>query len=197
MANESRPENNAPRETEGSAPISGSHQTSESVASEVRHRGNHETTEDNIVVSSPAHDERESPLSPAPSTVVSDPFDPSYSPRSPSPDDRNTPIDSEVPDEEFDLGDYNDPPRSLSPCSEGVNDPVSDECPHKTADNSAGAGGSPTAVESLRAIQAELIPGYEGPDARTEEATTSSARVNLPLFPGLLTQLMRGEHINP
>lgn len=152
------------------------------------------------MVSSSAHDERESPLSPAPSTVVSDPFDPSYSPRSLSPDDRNTPVDSEVPDEEFDLGDYNDPPCSLSPCSEGVNDPVSDECPHKTAGNSpgAGAGGSPTAIESLRAIQVELIPGYEGPDARREQPATSSAQVDFPLlFPGLPTRLTRGDHIDP
>lgn len=146
-------------------------------------------------MSSSAHDELESPLSPAPSTVVSDPFDPSYSPRSPSLDDRNTPVDSEVPDEEFDLGDYNDPPRSLSPCSEGVNDPVSDECPHKTTGNSpgAGAGGSSTAVESLMAIQAELIPGYERGDARCDQPTTAAARSDLLLFPGLPTRCSHDE----
>lgn len=155
--------------------------------------------QDVIVISSPDYDEPESSLSPAPSTVVSDPFDPSYSPRSPSSDGRNNSVDPAVLDEDFDIGDYNDPPRSPSNISDGVDGSEVDRFQQATVGNgSAGNARSPTAVDALRAIQAEMIPGYEGGDARDEQSTGATAHSDEPLlFPGLPTRHTREEHTAP
>lgn len=149
------------------------------------------------MISSSEYDEPESSLTPAPSTVVSDPFDPSYSPRSPSSDGRNMSVDPAVLDDDFDLSDYNAPPESPSTSSEEVDSSDSDEGAHKAVDDSSCTcpGGSISAVEALRAIQTELIPGYEDGDARNERSTGDGAASDLPLlFPGLLTHPAREEH---
>lgn len=149
------------------------------------------------MISSSDYDEPESSLTPAPSTIVSDQSDPSYSPRSPSSDGRNVSVDPNVLDDDFDLGDYNAPPKSPSSSSEGVDSSESDGGAHKAVDDSSctGPGGSTSAVEELRAIQTELIPGYEDGDARNERSTGVAARSELPLlFPGLPTHHTREEH---
>lgn len=176
MANESRSENNTSRELDKSAPIYGSQRTNGS-DEETRDQGNQELIQDVIVISSSDYDERESSLSPAPSTIVSDPFDPSYSPRSPSSDGRNRSADPAVLDEDFDIDDYNAPPRSPSNSIDGVDGPESGKFPHEIVGNgSAGPVRSPTVVDALRAIQAEMIPGYEGGDARGEQSTGATVR---------------------
>lgn len=198
MANETRSENNTSRELDKSAPIDGSQRTNES-DEETRDQGNHELIQDVIVISSSDYGEPESSLSPAPSTIVSDPFDPSYSPRPPSSDGRDRSADPAVLDEDFDMDDYNAPPRSPSNSIDGVDGPESDRFPHETVDNgSAGAARSPTAVDALRAIQAEMIPGYEGGDARDVRSTGATVRLDPPLlFPGLSRQHTPEEHTIP
>lgn len=197
MANESRSENNTSREPNKSAPIDGSQRTKGS--DETQDQTNHELIQDVIVISSSDYDEPESSLSPAPSTVVSDPFDPSYSPRSPSSDGRNKSVDPAVLDEDFDIGDYNDPPRSPSNSSNGLDDSESARLAHETVGNgSAGTARSPTAVDALRAIQAEMIPGYEGGDAKDEQSTGDTVRSDPPLlFPGLPTRHTPEKHTIP
>lgn len=173
--------------SEGHVPISERQRINGSDVEGIQDR---EVIQDVIVISSPDYDEPESSLSPAPSTVVSDPFDPSYSPKSPSSDGRNKSVDPAVLDEDFDIGDYNDPPRSPSNSSNGLDDSESARLPHETVGNgSAGTSRSPTAVDALRAIQAEMIPGYEGGDARDEQSTGATVRSEPPLlFPGLPTR---------
>lgn len=189
MANESRSENNTSREPDKSAPIDVSEGT-EGSDEKTRDQENHELIQEVIVISSSNHDEPESSLSPAPSTVVSDPFDPAYSPKSPSSDGRNRSVDPTVLDEDFDIGDYNAPPRSPSDSSDGVDCFESDKMPYETVhDGSAVTARSLTAVDELRAIQAEMIPGYEGGDARSEQSTEAITRSDPPLlFPGLPTR---------
>lgn len=195
VANESRSENNTSREPDESAPIDMSQRTNGSDKKTRDQGSNHELIQDVIVISSSDYDDPESSLSPAPSTVVSDPFDPSYSPRSPSSDGRNKSVDPAVLDEDFDIGDYNDPPRSPSDGSNGLDGSESDRFPQETAGNGfAGTARSPTAVDALRAIQAEMIPGYEGGDARDEHSTGATARSDPTLlFPGLPTRHTREE----
>lgn len=171
-------------------PNNSSQQTNGNYVEELQEHGNHESVEETIVVSSSDY-EPESSTTPAPSTVVSDPFDPSYSPRSPSSDSRNISVEPNAPDEDFDIGDYNDPPRSPSTSSEGVDGSENDEGAHKAVDDSSRAppGGSPSAVEALRAIQTELIPGYEDDDTRSEPSTRGTERSDMSLlFPGLATR---------
>lgn len=176
-------------------PDNNSHETNGSDVEELHEREIHESVEETIVVSSSDY-EPESSSTPAPSTVVSDPFDPSYSPRSPSSDDRNMSVDPKSLDEDFDIADYNDPPRSPSTRSEGVDGSESDEGADKVVDNSSRAcpSGSPSAVEALRAIQTEMIPGYEDSDSRSEQSTRGTERSDMSLlFPGLTTRQTREE----
>lgn len=191
MANESLSGNITSKKPEGHVPIDGQQRRSG-----VEGIQDHEAIQDVIVISSSDYDEPESSLSPAPSTVVSDPFDPSYSPRSPSSDGRNKSVDPAVLDEDFDIGDYNDPPRSPSNSSNGLDDFESDRLLHEIVGNgSAGTARSPTAVDALRAIQAEMIPGYEGGDARGEQSAGATALSDPPLlFPGLPTRRTCEEH---
>lgn len=148
------------------------------------------------MITSSDYDESERSPTPPPSTIVSDPFDPSYSPRSPSSDDRNMSVDPTTLDEDFDIGDYNDPPRSPSTSSEGADGSESDDGTREAADDSSRArpGGSLSAVEALRAIQTELIPGYEDGDARSEQSTRDTERSDMTLlFPGLAARQTREE----
>lgn len=188
-ANESRSEKNSSSPTEGYVLIKGSQQVHGSDIEELKGHENRKSVEETIVVSSSDHEGSESSPSPAMSTVVSDPFDPSYSPRSPSSDDRNVSVDPVLLDDDFDLGDYNSPPRP--PSTESVDRAE----PHESIDEAVnersctGPGGSPSAVEKLKAIQAELIPGYEDGDSRSEQSTTATAHSDLHLlFPGLATR---------
>lgn len=192
MANESLSGNITSKKLEGHVPIDGQQRTN---GSGVEGIPDHEAIQDVIVICSSDYDEPESSLSPAPSTVVSDPFDPSYSPRSPSSDGRNKSVDPAILDEDFDIGDYNDPPRSPSDGSNGLDGSESDRFPQETAGNGfAGTARSPTAVDALRAIQAEMIPGYEGGDARDEHSPGATARSDPTLlFPGLPTRHTREE----
>lgn len=195
MANEPLPGDPA-REDRENVPNDSTQQTNGSDDKELEEHDNEELIEEIIVISSSDHDEPESSLTPAASTVISDPFDPSYSPRSPSSDDRNMSVDPPVLDEDFDIGDYNDPPRSPSTSSEGVDGSGNDEGGNKAVDNSSRAcpGGSPSVVEALRAIQTELIPGYEDGDARSEQSTRDTERSDMSLlFPGLATRQTREE----
>lgn len=196
MANESLSGNTTSGKSEGHVPINGRQRINESDVEGIQ---DHEMIRDVIVISSPDYDEPESSLSPAPSTVVSDPFDPSYSPRSPSSDGRNKSVESAVLDEDFDIGDYNDPPRSPSNISDGVDCSESDRLPPEAMGNdSDGTVRSPTAVDALRAIQAEMIPGYEEGNARSEQSTGATSRSDPPLlFPGLPTRHTNEEHTTP
>lgn len=198
MANESRSDNNTSRESDKSTPKNGSQHINGS-DEQTRDQGNHELIQEVIVISSSDYDEPESSLSPAPSTVVSDPFDPAYSPKSPSSDGRNRSVDPTVLDEDFDISDYNAPPRSPSNSSDGVDCFESDKMPCETVhDGSAVPARSLTAVDELRAIQAEMIPGYEGGGARGEQSAGATARSDPPLlFPGLPTRRTCEEHTDP
>lgn len=190
MANESLPGDTA-REGRENVPNNSTQQTNGSDVEDLEEHDNQELIEEVIVISSSDHDEPESSLTPAASTAISDPFDSSYSPRSPSSDDRNMSVDPPVLDEDFDIGDYNDPPRSPSTSSEGDDASENDERVHKTVDNSSRAcpGGSPSVVEALRAIQTELIPGYEDGDSRSEQSPRDTERSDMSLlFPGLATR---------
>lgn len=190
VANEAKLGNNTSREAEAYVPIN------ENDVEEFQH-DHRESIEEVIVISSSDYDELESSLTPAPSTIVSDPFDQSYSPRSPSSDGRNMSVDPNILDDEFDLSDFNAPPEPPSTSSEGVDSSNSDEGQHKAVDDRSctGPGGSTSAVEALRAIQTELIPGYEDGYARNERSTGDAAQSELPLlFPGLPTHHMREEH---
>lgn len=127
---------------------------------------NHNLTEDSIVVISSDHDESESALSPVPSEYDGS----SSSPMSISSDSRNASVDRAVLDEDLDIGDYNDPPRSVSANSHTLVDSELGGGADETgnAKSCAGSRRSISAVEGLRAIQAELIPGYEKEDDRNE-----------------------------
>lgn len=197
-ANESRSENNSSSPTEGYVLVKGSQQVHGSDIEELQEHENRRSVEETIVVSSSDHDGSESSPSPATSTVVSDPFDPSYSPRSPSSDDRNISVDPALLDDDFDLGDYNSPPRPPGTVNESVDGAESREGTHEAANDSSctGPGGSTSAVERLKAIQAELIPGYENGDTRSEQSTIATAHSDLhSVFPGLSTHHSREEHI--
>ncbi|KAL2293443.1 hypothetical protein FJTKL_05346 [Diaporthe vaccinii] len=183
------------REGKENMPDNNSRETNGSDVEDLQEREIHESVEETIVVSSSDY-EPQSSSTPAPSTVVSDPFDPSYSPRSPSSDDRNMSVDPTGLDEDFDIDDYNDPPRSPSTSSEGAESSESDEGAQKGVDDSSRAcpGGSPSAVEALRAIQTEMIPGYEDSDSRSEQSTRGTERSDMSLlFPGLATCQAREE----
>lgn len=138
---------------------------------------NHNPTEDSIVVISSDHDESETTLSPVPSEYDGS----SYSPMSTSSDGRNASVDRAVLDEDFDIGDYNDPPRSSSANSQTVVNSELGGCADETgnAKSCAGSRRSVSAVEGLRAIQAELIPGYEKEGDRNEQNVTVRERSDL------------------
>ncbi|KAG6354716.1 hypothetical protein INS49_004734 [Diaporthe citri] len=180
VANELLPGDTS-REDRKNIPDNRSQQTNGSAVEDIQEDEIHESIEEVIVISSSDYDEPEISSTPAPSTAVSDPFDPSYSPRSPSSDDRNMSVDPPVLDEDFDIGDYNGPPRSPSTSSEGVNGSENGEGAHTAVDDSSSAcpGGSPSAVEALRAIQTELIPGYEDGDAKSEQSTRDTERSDM------------------
>lgn len=177
-------------------PNNSSQQTEGSDVAKLHEKRNHESIEEVIVITSSDYDESERSPTPAPSTVVSDPFDPSYSPRSPSSDDRNMSVDPTALDEDFDIGDYNDPPKSPSTSSQSIDGSEIDDGTRKAVDDSCCAppGGALSAVEALRAIQTELIPGYEDGDARSEQSTRDTERSDMNLlFPGLATRQTREE----
>lgn len=136
----------------------------------------HDLTEDSIVVISSDHDESGSTLSPVPSE-----YDGSCSPMSTSSDGRNASVDRAVLDEDLDIGDYNDPPRSASANSQTVVDSELGGCADETgnAKSCVGSRRSVSAVEGLRAIQAALIPGYEKEDDRNEQYVRVRERSDL------------------
>lgn len=72
-------------------------------------------------------------------------------------------------EEDFDIGDYNAPPRALS-TSQSLTPSGADRCARdgRESDPSAGCR-EPSAVEGLRAIQVELIPGYENGDVENSQ----------------------------
>lgn len=96
--------------------------------------------------------------------------------------------------EDFDIGDYNDPPVSPSGTSQsggnsGDGGPANGG-PEEMSRDSDEHVRTPSAVESLMAIQAEMIPGYnrEG-SGRVEQPTASQQQSDpLLLFPGLATR---------
>lgn len=181
-AKENEANSRRPREIQGGKGISSRQE-----------RGNHAPTEDSIVVISSEHDESESSLSPVPSEYDGDEADSSYSSRSTSSETRNASGDPTIVGEDYDIGDYNDPP--ASPGSPNQSDSDSGHGgPANAAPEEVSRDGpveTPSAVESLRAIQAELIPGYRGEgDARIEQSTAPQEQSDslLLLFPGLATR---------
>jgi hypothetical protein len=163
--------------------------------------GSRDATGDNIVAISSGHNESGSSLSPVPSEYDEDGLDSSYSSRSTSSDGRNSSVDHTAIGEDFDIGDdigdYNNPPRPPSTTSSSGADSEPGTRANEIAhmNSYAGPGRSPSAVEGLRAIQAELIPGYyEEVNSRDEQSTRGQTRSDpLLLFPGLSTRSMHEE----
>ncbi|KAG8164342.1 hypothetical protein KVR01_006260 [Diaporthe batatas] len=157
----------------------------------------HYATEDRILVTSSEHDESESSLSPVPSEYDGDEADSSYSSRSSSSDAPDASPNPTVVLEDFDIGDYNDPPISPTATSQKSANPGHGSHANDGSDEMFGNGSvvTPSAMESLRAIQVELIPGYQGECSSTvAQSTTPLERSDqLFLFPGLATRSTQEE----
>lgn len=181
-------------------PINGRDQSSGIDVEQLHKTFSHELLEEAILVTSSDDDESDSSLTPAPSSFDGDALESSYSPKSISSDDRHQSVESTVLDEDLDIGDYNEPPISHSPSISSAGDasPENERDAHEGHSSSCdGTAGSPSALEVLRAIQAELIPGYEDDSDKTEQhardAAPSDGDMAL-LFPGLPTCHMRKDH---
>ena len=122
-----------------------------------------------VVISSDSEDSGSSPT-PPPSKDDEDPFDSSYSPRSTSSDSRNISLEPTAIDEDLEISNYNASPGEPSTDSESAARSESGTHAYEKAGGSsrAGPGRSQSAVEGLKAIQAELIPGYEDNGGRSE-----------------------------